>query len=79
MKRLTSRAAGLVKRNEIYYKKYPQDVARVRKIVSYLETNKVITPNGSTLSLARFQLLGMDLGRQGGIDDLHRKSLHPNV
>ncbi|TEB38049.1 alpha/beta-hydrolase [Coprinellus micaceus] len=63
---------GLVKRNEIYYRKYPQDVARVRKIVSYLETNKVITPNGSTLSLARFQLLGMDLGRQGGIDDVHQ-------
>ena len=79
MKRLTSRAAGLVKRNEIYYKKYPQDVARVRKIVSYLETNKVVTPNGSTLSLARFQLLGMDLGRQGGIDDIHRKSLRPGV
>lgn len=59
----------------MYYGKYPADVGRVRKIVAYLESNKVITPNGSTLSTVRFQLLGMGFGRQGGIDDVHRKPL----
>lgn len=65
--------ARLTRKNEIYYKKYPADVARVRKIVAYLESNNVTTPNGSRLSPAAFQLLGMSFGMHGGIDDVHRE------
>ncbi|KAJ2918339.1 hypothetical protein MD484_g2126, partial [Candolleomyces efflorescens] len=60
------------KRNEVYYNKYPADVARVRKIMAYLEANKIVLPNGGTLSPARFQQLGMDFGMQGGIDNVHQ-------
>ncbi|KAF7297951.1 Alpha beta-hydrolase [Mycena chlorophos] len=62
----------LKKRNEIYYNKYPKDIKRVRDIVAYLEANNIQLPNGGTLSVPRFQELGMMLGMSGGIDRLHQ-------
>lgn len=49
----------------MYYNKYPADVARVRRIMAYLESHKVVLPNGGTLSPVRFQQLGIDFGKQG--------------
>ncbi|KAJ7072746.1 alpha/beta-hydrolase [Mycena amicta] len=62
----------LKKRNEIYYKKYPQDIKRVRDIVAYLEANEVKLPNGGRLSVSRFLQLGITFGGSGGIDRMHQ-------
>ncbi|PBK86960.1 alpha/beta-hydrolase [Armillaria gallica] len=62
----------VMKRNKIYYDKYPQDILRVRNIMSYLEENELQVSNGGRLSPNRFQHLGMDFGMHGGIDRVHQ-------
>ncbi|KAJ6499243.1 alpha/beta-hydrolase [Mycena sanguinolenta] len=62
----------LRKRNEIYYKKYPQDIKRIRDIVAYLEANEVTLPNGGRLSVSRWLELGIYFGFHGGIDRIHQ-------
>lgn len=59
-------------RNVHYYRKYPQDILRVKEIVKYLSQNKVTLPNGGTLSVDRFQLLGIRFGGTGGTDAIHQ-------
>jgi len=68
----TSLIPILRKRNEIYYKKYPQDIKRIRDIVAYLEANEVTLPNGGRLSVSRWLQLGIQLGSTGGIDRIHQ-------
>lgn len=58
-------------RNQHYYNKYPGDVAKVNNILSYLARNTVTLPNGGTLSVERFQQLGLNFGRFGGTDTMH--------
>ncbi|KAF9444053.1 alpha/beta-hydrolase [Macrolepiota fuliginosa MF-IS2] len=62
----------IVRRNNIYYEKYPRDIKRVRDIVAYLANNKVVLPSGGRLSPNRWQQLGMAFGRNGGIDQVHQ-------
>lgn len=50
------------KRNAVYYKKYPQDVRRIRAILAYLDENDVTLPNGGRLSPNRFLQLGIKFG-----------------
>lgn len=58
-------------RNVHYYRKYPQDIQRVKNILSYLSQNDVRLPNGGKLSVERFQQLGIKFGASGGTDSLH--------
>ncbi|EPS33878.1 hypothetical protein PDE_08840 [Penicillium oxalicum 114-2] len=51
----------VLERNEAYYAKFPEDAERVRKIMQYLEANRVALPSG-WLTPARFQQLGIMLG-----------------
>jgi hypothetical protein len=62
----------VIKRNEVYYKKYPQDIRRVRNILSHLDSKQVILPNGGRLTPSRFLQLGMSFGMHGGIDAIHQ-------
>ncbi|EIM80537.1 alpha/beta-hydrolase [Stereum hirsutum FP-91666 SS1] len=62
----------VIKRNQVYYEKYPQDIKRVRDILSYLENNEVLLPNGGHLTPRRWQQLGLDFGMRGGIDRIHQ-------
>lgn len=59
-------------RNSHYYSKYPQDVEKVHKIANYLTKNEVSLPNGGTLTVERFQQLGLLFGGSGGTDGLHQ-------
>lgn len=59
-------------RNEHYYRKYPGDMARVKQIVRYLSENVVLLPNGGTLSVERFQQLGIRFGATGGTEAIHQ-------
>ncbi|KAF8508294.1 alpha/beta-hydrolase [Gautieria morchelliformis] len=62
----------LVKRNSIYYEKYPRDIQRVRTILAHLDTNVVMLPNGGHLTPRRWLELGIDFGMHGGIDRVHQ-------
>ncbi|KAI8890612.1 alpha/beta-hydrolase [Backusella circina FSU 941] len=61
----------ILKKNKLYYKRYPRDVARVRQIHEYLSNNQVTMPNGGTLSPRRFLQLGLSFGGAGGYDAVH--------
>ncbi|KAI9305927.1 Alpha/Beta hydrolase protein [Cunninghamella echinulata] len=61
----------ILKKNKLYYKKFPQDINRVRHIYQYLWENKVTLPNGGNLSPRRFLQLGILFGGSGGYDTLH--------
>lgn len=61
----------MLKKNKLYYKRFPKDVARVRLIHEYLSNNQVDLPNGGILSVRRFLQLGIAFGGAGGYDALH--------
>lgn len=60
-----------IERNLHYYDKYPRDQSKVVRICEYLNANKVVLPNGGTLSVERFQQLGLRFGGTGGTDGIH--------
>jgi pimeloyl-ACP methyl ester carboxylesterase len=62
-------------RNEAYYAKYPEDIARVHRIIKLLSrfgdsTVRVQGGEGS-ISARRFLQLGIYFGKHGGLDDVH--------
>ncbi|GAB5593890.1 hypothetical protein Unana1_08790 [Umbelopsis nana] len=66
----------ILKRNDVYYGKYPADVQRVQSIVKHLNATLVKLPNGGTLSSRRFLQLGLAFGASGGYDSVHEIVLH---
>lgn len=58
-------------RNQAYYKKYPEDVHRVKDIIRYLGTNDIRLPNGGKLTVLRLRQLGMFFGFHGTMDSVH--------
>lgn len=61
-------------RNAAYYTKFPEDVSRVHRIVSFLygqENNSVKLPSGGKLSPRRLLTLGHMFGMHGGFDSVH--------
>jgi hypothetical protein len=54
-----------------FYERYPQDVAAVSAIADRLGGGDVLLPDGSPLSVRRFQTLGGDLGFGAGHLRLH--------
>ncbi|KAF2144780.1 uncharacterized protein K452DRAFT_306549 [Aplosporella prunicola CBS 121167] len=64
----------VIERNKAYYEKYPEDVARVKQIVSLLRKfgdSTVRLPSEGSLSARRFLQLGINMGFHGGIDSTH--------
>ncbi|KAF8250695.1 proline iminopeptidase [Wilcoxina mikolae CBS 423.85] len=66
----------LAERNQVYYKKYPQDIQAVQQIIAYLDRNNVTLPSGGKLTKERFLDLGLAFGGHGGIDNIHRIVQH---
>lgn len=58
-------------KNAAHYSRYPQDVEAVHRIVEHLAGREVRLPDGSPLTVERFQTLGMLLGQGSGSDALH--------
>jgi pimeloyl-ACP methyl ester carboxylesterase len=58
-------------KNREFYQRHPSDVDTVRAIADYLEGADVRLPDGDRLTLARFRVLGQDLGMKHGADRLH--------
>ncbi|KAL8919923.1 MAG: hypothetical protein Q9172_004741 [Xanthocarpia lactea] len=61
----------VAERNRSYYDKYTEDIQRVKNIIHYLQTEKVMLPSGGIISIARFRQLGIEFGFHGGIDRVH--------
>ena len=76
---LTSRYTNktVLARNAQYYRKYPEDVGRVRRIVAELAAadggRGVLLPGGGRLSPRRFLQLGMKTGMTGAHNALFSK------
>lgn len=54
-----------------YYRAFPGDIARVRRIMHALEAGPVGLPRGGVLTARRFRTLGIGLGFAGGAERLH--------
>lgn len=64
----------VIQRNEAYYSKFPEDVARVKTIMKYLARfgdGKIKLPSDGNLTRRRFRQLGLMLGFHGGLDHIH--------
>lgn len=58
----------VVQRNESYYRKYPEDVDRVKTIIKYLQRfgdGTIKLPSEGHLTARRFQQIGLSLGFHG--------------
>ncbi len=58
-------------KNEIFYKRYPDDKALVARIADLIDANPVMLPDGDRLSVRRFQSLGLDFGMGPGFENIH--------
>lgn len=58
-------------RNAHYYRKFPQDVARVKQVLARLARAPPVLPDGGVLTVERFQQLGLRFGGSGGSDAVH--------
>lgn len=58
-------------KNDIFYKRYPEDGALVARIADFIDANVVLLPDGDRLSVRRFQSLGLDLGMGPGFENIH--------
>lgn len=63
--------ATVALKNERYYQRYPDDVARVHAIVECLERGAVRLPSGDRLTTRKFAQLGLNLGMSDGYEVIH--------
>jgi len=61
----------MVRKNDAFYARYPQDVAHARQIAAHLTDNAVTLPGGMLLTPEAFQSLGTMLGMSDGFERLH--------
>lgn len=61
----------VIKRNQMYYDKFPEDVERVKTIVRFLQRAPYSLPSGGVLTPRRFLQMGLGMGFHGGIESLH--------
>jgi proline iminopeptidase len=58
-------------KSRLYYKRYPDDVARVAAIADFITANDVRLPDGDQLTVKRLQTIGIDLGMAPGHENVH--------
>ncbi len=61
----------LLAKNQLYYARYPDDVARAQAIVRHLREREVLLPDGALLTPRRFQQLGLAFGASDGFETVH--------
>lgn len=61
----------VLQKNQLYYERYPDDVARVQAIVRHLKEHTVRLPDGARLTPRRFQQLGLSFGASDGFETVH--------
>jgi len=70
---------SVMEHTERYYKRFPMDIKRVKKIMKHLATHKVVLPSGGILTPRKFQQLGLNFGVSGGMDRVHSLCLQALV
>ncbi|KAF9360679.1 hypothetical protein BGX26_008182 [Mortierella sp. AD094] len=70
---------SVMEHTERYYKRFPLDIKRVKKIMKYLATHEVKLPTGGILTPRKFQQLGLNFGVSGGMDRVHALCLQAFV
>jgi pimeloyl-ACP methyl ester carboxylesterase len=63
--------ATVAARNAAHYDRYPGDVASARAVAAHLAGRDVRLPDGSRLTVERFQSIGGMLGQSAGSHELH--------
>ncbi len=58
-------------KNEAFYRRYPDDVARVRAIADHLDSHEVRLPDGDRLTTQRLRSLGLVFGVSDGYERIH--------
>ena len=58
-------------KNARYYKRYPDDAARVGTLADFIENNDVRLPDGDLLTVKRLQTVGLDFGMEAGFENIH--------
>lgn len=61
----------VVGKNALYRERYPDDEARVARIADRIAAGDVVLPGGDTLTVERFQTLGMAFGMGPGFERVH--------
>lgn len=61
----------VVRKNDAYYARYPEDEAALRRIVDHLAESDTRLPTGDRLTPERLQSLGMGFGAAGGFETVH--------
>lgn len=60
-----------VAKNNAFYRRYPEDVAKVRAIADHLDAHDVRLPDGDRLTTRRLRLLGNAFGMSDGYERIH--------
>lgn len=60
----------LRKRSEIFYRRYPSVENAIRTVAAHLESHEEFLPSGERLTSRRFRTLGINLGREHGMQHL---------
>jgi pimeloyl-ACP methyl ester carboxylesterase len=58
-------------KNAAYYRRYPDDLAAVRRLADHLDANDVRLPDGDRLTGRRLRLLGNAFGMGDGFEKVH--------
>lgn len=58
-------------KNQAFYRRYPQDRERARRVVDCLAQREVMLPSGTRLTPRRFQQLGLLFGFSDGFETVH--------
>ena len=61
----------VLKRNERYFARYPEDQERLNALADYLRNHDITLPSGTRLTARVLQQLGMKLGAHDGAESLH--------
>lgn len=70
-------AKRVLLRNDAYYRKYPEDVSRIKRILRALQDPKRSQlPDGGKLTPERFMAMGLNIGFHTGLDRIHEVVLH---
>jgi pimeloyl-ACP methyl ester carboxylesterase len=59
------------RKNREYYERYPDDVERIRRIADHIAGQAIELPSGGTLTVRKFQTLGLFLGFSDGFEIIH--------
>ncbi len=61
----------VLEQNDLYYRRYPGDAERVRRVVEMLRQQEVLLPSGDLLTPHRLQQLGLAFGASDGREQVH--------